>query len=122
MTTPDDLFAWKPPTIYPEAPGFKEETTSKDAAKAIGLNASRMREDLLTLYRTEWPGGLTADEAARKIGRSVFAVRPRITELRRLGDLYPALATGSGDVTVMRRKNESGIMATVLVCKKPEKS
>lgn len=115
----DDLFAWKSPATYPQAPGFKEETTSKDAAKAMGITASKMREDLLTLYRTAWPAGMTADEAATKYGRSVFAVRPRITELRKLGDLYPALGTSSGEPKIMRRANASGMMATVLVCKKP---
>lgn len=120
MTMTDDLFAWKPPATYPQAPGYKEETTSKEAARKMGINASRMRADLLVLYQTAWPAGMTADEAAEKIGRSVFAVRPRVTELRKLGDLYPALGTSSGEPKVMRRKNASGMAATVLVCKKPE--
>jgi len=119
MIPSDDLFAWKPPAVYPETPGYKEETTSKDAAKAIGLNASRMREDLLTLYRAAWPEGMTADEAAAKLGRSVFAVRPRITELRRLGDISPSI--DPLNKKPFRRPNSSGMMATVLVCKKPEK-
>lgn len=118
MATDDDLFERKPPATYPQTPGFKEPTTSKDAAKAMGITASKMREDLLTLYRTAWPAGLTADEAAAKIGRTVFAVRPRITELRQLGDLMPVLGAGP-DPKPLRRANVSGMMATVLVCKRP---
>jgi hypothetical protein len=112
-----DLFDWTPPPGYPRAPGWKEETTSKEAAKAMGINAYRLREDILTLYRAAWPAGMTADEAAAKVGRSVFAVRPRITELRKLEQLYPALLK---DGAKLRRPNESGMMATVLVCRRPQ--
>lgn len=113
-----DLFDWTPPPGYPNAPGWKERTTSRDAAKAMGITGCRMRDDLLTLYRALWPAGMTADEAAAKIGRSLFAVRPRITELRRLGELHPALLVGAEKS--LRRPNASGMMATVLVCRKPE--
>lgn len=116
----DDLFAWKPPAGYPHAPGYKEQTTSKDAAKAAGITACQMREDLLTLYRGVWPAGMTADEAAAKIGRSILTVRPRISELRKLGELHPALTAGP-DPKPARRKNASGQMATVLVCRQPTK-
>lgn len=112
-----DLFDWTPPPGYPNAPGWKEETTSKEAAKAMGIHAYRLREDILTLYRAVWPAGMTADEAAAKVGRSVFAVRPRITELRKLEQLYPALLK---DGAKLRRPNESGMMATVLVCRRPQ--
>jgi len=115
---PDDLFAWKPPASYPNAPGYKEETTSKDAAKEMGISASKLRADLLKLYQTAWPAGMTADEAAAKVGRSVFAIRPRITEMRQLGDLHPALTAGPNSKP-MRRANASGMMATVLVCRRP---
>ena len=59
-----DLFEWTPPEGYPNAPGWKEETTSRDAAKAMGIMACRMRDDVLTLYRAAWPAGMTADEVA----------------------------------------------------------
>lgn len=114
----DDLFEWKPPATYPQAPGFKEETTSKDAAKAMGITASQLRKDILTLYQTEWPRGMTADEVAARLNRTVFAVRPRVTELRKLKELHPALVPGT-DAKPMRRQNASGMMATVLVWKRP---
>lgn len=114
-----DLFEWTPPESYPNAPGWKEETTSRDAAKAMGITACRMRSDVLTLYRAAWPAGMTADEVAVKLGRSLFAVRPRVSELRKLGELFPALTAGP-DSKPQRRANASGMMATVLVCKKPE--
>jgi hypothetical protein len=50
-----------------------------------------MREDLMKVYEVAWPAGLTADEAAAKLERTLFAVRPRVSELRRLGLLFPAL-------------------------------
>lgn len=117
--TDDDLFAWKPPATYPGAPGYKEETTSKEAAKAMGITASQLRKDLLTIYRTAWPAGLTADEAAAKVGRTVFAVRPRITELRKLKELHPAMTGGGPGAKPLRRPNASGMAATVLVCRRP---
>lgn len=117
-----DLFDWTPPAGYPVAPGYKENTTSRDAAKAAGLTASQMRDDLMVLYRGIWPAGMTADEAAGKLGRSILTVRPRITELRKLSLLMPALqpAKPDQDAKPMRRPNASGQMATVLVCKRPE--
>jgi hypothetical protein len=118
----DDLFSWKPPEGYPLAPGFKEPTTAKAAAKAAGLTASRMRDDVMKAYAVAWPNGMTADEAAEKLGRSVLSIRPRVSELRRLGLLFPALypAPPGVDPKPLRRVNGSGLMATVLVCKKPE--
>jgi hypothetical protein len=115
----DDLFAWKPPAEYPNAPGYKEDTTSKDAAKAMGISASKLRADLLVLFQTAWPAGMTADEAAAKIGRSVFAIRPRITEMRKLGQLFPCLTAGPDPKPMRRANKSSGMGATVLVCGRP---
>lgn len=115
----NDLFDWTPQSGYPHAPGWKESTTSKAAAKAAGITACQLREDLMTLYRAAWPAGMTADEAAGKVGRSLFAVRPRISELRKIGQLHPALTKGP-DSKPLRRANASGMLATVLICRRPE--
>ena len=50
------------------------------------------------------PPGLTADEIAAKLGESVLAVRPRVSELFRAG-----LIEKTGD----RRPNASGLNAHV---------
>lgn len=115
----DDLFSWRPP--YPHAPGWKEPTTSRDAAEAVEPSASRLRGDVLTVYRAAWPAGLTADEAAARLGRTVLSVRPRVSELRKQGELMTVSAEPAPGTKLLRRKNESGLMAAVLVCKKPTK-
>lgn len=111
-----DLFDWTPPPGYPDSPGFKERTTSQEAARKMAPRAGTLRADVMTVYRTAWPAGLTADECAARMGKSILSVRPRVTELRRQGQLVPTLRDGKPD----RRANESGLEATVLVCRRPE--
>ena len=93
----------RPDIAYPDAPGFKAQGTSQDAAKAMTGAAKTLRaRAMLCIERT--PGGLTADEVAAELGASPFAVRPRVTELNRLG-----LIERAED----RRRNVSGMTATV---------
>lgn len=66
---------------YPEAPGWKEPTTSKDAAESF-KDAASIREQVLDLL-SQNPSGLTPDEAAAKLHMSVLSVRPRFSELAR---------------------------------------
>jgi predicted ArsR family transcriptional regulator len=51
-----------------------------------------------------YPGGATADEVAKDLNLSVLSVRPRVSELNR---------TGKIEQTGGRRKNDSGMTATV---------
>ena len=67
---------------YPETPGFKEPTTSAAAARAVTPEAGDLRAAVLREIAVAGPYGLTADEAAAKMGRSVLAIRPRVSELR----------------------------------------
>lgn len=99
-----DLFDFK----YPKSPGFKEATTSKDAAAAIAPRAQSLRDAVLAVMREGWPCGFTADEVAQIMGKSVLAIRPRLSELRKTGDI---MSTG------IRRPNDSGVMARVWVAK-----
>jgi len=99
-----DLFDWEPPKQYPVSPGFKKAGTSEDAAKAIEPRAGTLRALALQQLRCVMPNGLTPDEVAKKIGRTVLAVRPRMTELSHAGLIEP---TGE------RRKNSSGVFADV---------
>jgi DNA-binding Lrp family transcriptional regulator len=52
----------------------------------------------------QYPDGATADEIAKDLNLSVLSVRPRVSELKR---------TGKIKLTGARRKNESGMTATV---------
>lgn len=108
-----DLFDHKP---YPTNPGFTEPTTSRDAARKIAPRAQTLRDQVLIAYRVAWPAGLTADEAAAKMGKSILSVRPRVTELRKTGDL---MVVKNLDGSPSTRKNDSGVEAAVLVCLRP---
>jgi len=56
------------------------EQGTKEAAVAIISRAHTLRSDALAAICSS-PDGLTADEVAARLGASVLAVRPRITEL-----------------------------------------
>jgi len=89
--------------IYPDAPGFKVAGPSEQAAETISGKASKMRAAVLAQI-AQYPGGVTADEIARDLNLSVLSVRPRVSELHRNGEI---------EQTGGRRKNESGMTATV---------
>ncbi len=89
--------------IYPDAPGFKASGPSEQAATAIGTTASKLRAAVLAQFAA-YPSGATADEVAKDLNLSVLSVRPRVSELKRLGQIRE---TGG------RRKNQSGMTATV---------
>ena len=89
--------------FYPRAPGYKEPTTSRDAAAAMASKSVALRQRVLAAIAAA-ASGLTADQAAEKVGESVLAIRPRVTELAKTGKI---IATGE------RRMNESRLMAKV---------
>lgn len=91
----EDLFT------YPDRPGFKEPTTSADAAASMEKSAPRLRDKC---KRALLFGPATADEVAKRLDMSVLAIRPRFTELQRQGVIAE---TGE------RRPNESGRNAKV---------
>ncbi len=94
---------------YPNQPGNKTGGTSLEAAESmIGQAATLRRAVMGLLYQQPYIfDGLTADEAAARLGRSVLSIRPRFTEL-----LAAGLIRDSGRV----RKNASGRNATVWLC------
>jgi hypothetical protein len=104
-----DLFGHVPNTIkpraYPEAPGSRVPGTSQEAAAAIAGHATRLRKVVLREFLAAGQGGLTPDQAARRVEESILSVRPRVTELKVAGLLVP---TGE------RRANDSGMSAGVL--------
>lgn len=88
---------------YPHVPGERRTATSKAAAKATKPRVKSLREqvlDMLKFYDT----GLTADECAKQLGNSILSIRPRFSELLRLGKIFDSGIT---------RANESGLQATV---------
>ncbi len=96
MTDQRDLF-------YPASPGWKATDTSKAAAEGLRPTAANLR-DLCLAWVTGTLGGLTPDECAENLGISILSIRPRFSELKRLGKIED-----SGE----RRFNASGHRAIV---------
>lgn len=109
-----DLFDWSPPAGYPSEPGFKDPTTSRDAAEKVKPIAKTLRDMVLEVLRIEWPGGLTADEVAVKLNKREFSIRPRLSELLKVRAIEPRTIKG----VVERRDNTSGMSAIVWVAKR----
>lgn len=88
---------------YPNSAGYKRLGTSADAARAMDEGrGSSLRDAIYRLYAGGWTG--TADEAADKVGASILAIRPRVSELQAKG-----LIEETGD----RRRSSGGRMASV---------
>ncbi len=94
---PPDLFAFR----YPAKPGHRGTDTSIAAAASMLGAAPTLRALVLSALSER---DMTADEAAAALGETVLAVRPRFTELARMG-----LIEDGGD----RRANASGRKAIV---------
>lgn len=90
---------------YPRSPGWKKDGTSKDAAMAVRTKANPIRNQVFEVLQSE---ALTADEVAEVLGLSILTVRPRCSELLRLGLI---------EETGTRRLNNSGKFADVLRAK-----
>jgi predicted ArsR family transcriptional regulator len=71
--------------------------------RKILARTERLRALVLHVLATT-PAGLTADEVAARLGESVLAVRPRVSEL-----FHAGLIEKTGD----RRANASGLAAHV---------
>lgn len=92
---------------YPNKAGFKEDTTSRDAAeKAEAHGAEALRHQVLNRITQAGPFGMTADECAAALGKSVLAIRPRVSELNKRGLI---------EKSEVKRRNSSGLLARVWV-------
>jgi predicted ArsR family transcriptional regulator len=87
---------------YPNSPGWKEHTTSRDAARAMVPTASTLSAAVLEQLRRHGPK--TADEVAEALGQSILSIRPRFSELSLAGLI---------EKTNLRRPNQSGRAARV---------
>ena len=107
-----DMFDWlkgRVPSEYPNIAGYKDPTTSKEAATAIETTgrAAILRELVLEYYN----GGCqnTADEMAWILGESILSIRPRVSELFKQGLLRR---------TGMKRKSDGGKASHVMAAVK----
>ena len=93
---------------YPLQAGFKASSpdTSRESAKST--DAGTLRTAALQALKF---GSLTADEVAHKLGMSILSIRPRLSELRKLGAVKD---------TGIRRKNSSGKNAVVWSASSPQ--
>jgi predicted HTH transcriptional regulator len=68
--------------IYPEVAGFKEGTTSQDAADKIEKSgrAATLRFKVLALMQRGFQG--TSEDISEALGEQFLAIRPRISELK----------------------------------------
>ena len=85
---------------YPNVAGCKERGgTSQGAAAAIESSgrAASLRAKVLTLYLNGME--LTADECAERLGESILAIRPRVSELHKAHSI---------EKTDKRRVNKTG--------------
>ena len=98
-------------THYPKAAGWKDATTSKDAAQAIEGQgrAAILRERVLAAYRTDLY--TTADEMAHYLNESILAIRPRVSELYKQGLLR---RTGA------KHKSDGGGLSHIMACVRAE--
>ncbi len=71
--------------FYPKAAGWREPTTSKDAATAIETSgrASILRERIKAFFSAGHTA--TADEVAAILKEPVLSCRPRVAELHKQG-------------------------------------
>lgn len=97
------------PAPYGGTPGFKEPTTSKESAIKYRGRAKVLLPKVFDAIVAAGAAGLTADEAASILGETVLAIRPRVTELKEIGEIER-----SGE----RRKNVSGMSAAVWIKKR----
>ena len=86
---------------YPQAPGWKAQGTSRNAARAVRPRAKSLCEQVYELLKD---AALTTDEAAASLNKSVLSIRPRFSQLLAQGRIYDTGRT---------RKNESGLSASV---------
>lgn len=72
-------------TDYPNTAGFKDATTSKDAADSLEASgrARTLRDKVATFFLAG--NRATSDEVADALHESPLAIRPRVSELYKKG-------------------------------------
>ena len=67
---------------YPMNPGYKEHSTSKEAATKIASRSRQLREKTLDTIKRKGSYGATTEEVAEILNESILSIRPRFTELK----------------------------------------
>lgn len=89
---------------YPHAPGWKgDKPTGKAAALAITPDIGRRQRQVLDAVAAFGAAGATSDDLMEPLGLPVHLIRPRTSELEKLGKLF----------VVGRRKGAFGHLVTV---------
>jgi predicted XRE-type DNA-binding protein len=86
---------------YPQSPGYRRTDTSREAAESIAPKAEDLRSKVMRMLRA---GSMTADEIATILEIDKLSIRPRVSELVKMGKIYD---------TGMRHRNASGKRAVV---------
>lgn len=91
---------------YPQSTGWKENTTSRDAALAVEASgkAATLRVECMRRFNDGFTG--TADELAHAMNEDAWSIRPRVSELHKRG-----LIDKTGD----RRRADGGRNAHVWI-------
>lgn len=77
-------------TTYPDMPGWKgDKATGRQAAFAIAPDLARRHRQVLEAFAQHGAAGAICDEIAGTLNLPVYLVRPRASELERLGRLFP---------------------------------
>lgn len=76
-----------PAQTYPDSPGFKEPTTSKETAAKIAHKVPAITAKVLAEFEAGFIG--TSDQVGRRLGLEPLQIRPRVTELRTKGLIEP---------------------------------
>ncbi|MGH7510899.1 MAG: hypothetical protein ACREMZ_15710 [Gemmatimonadales bacterium] len=93
------------PLFDAPVPFQRRSDTSQAAATAMEPEIARLRRLVMKAYREAGEIGLSADECAARLGISILAIRPRVTEAFMAGELAK---------TGRRVRNASGQSARVL--------
>jgi hypothetical protein len=93
---------------YPRAAGHRGIDTSIVAADIINKKLPKLQSAVAEALLAAGPAGLTADEIAVTLGWDRHRVRPRTSELRRLGRI--------GD-SGLRRSSDMGVASIVWVAR-----
>lgn len=102
MSRVAEAFYGDSPAPYPISPGYRDQTTSKDAARKFKAHAEGLRAQVLD-HLTRTPS--TVHETAAALRATVPSIQPRFSELVALEKIER--------VPGLRRKNASGMSAAV---------
>lgn len=83
MSRTGDMLDLFPETIYPAVPGARREETSRQAADVIAPKVNALRKRVVDCLKAQ--GAMTPDEAAAALSLDILTVRPRFSELARMG-------------------------------------